>query len=111
MKNVLAIMMMAFALVVVGSLDNQAEAYEVYVGTYSDGTAVYLLTESIDKKSRNTSYETTCTLRAGNVYLDYGFERMDGRIGYRNSEGYHGYIDDGSSPIAYKIYYMCKQYR
>lgn len=105
-KKVFAAMILAFALFVAGQTN--AEAGEVYVGTYSDGTAVYVLTETIDRDTRNTSYETTCTVRAGRDYLNYGFERINGRIAYRNSEGYHGYIDDGSSPVAAAIYRYLK---
>ena len=42
MRKIFVAMMLAVALVFVGS---QAEAREVYVGTYSDGTDVYILTE------------------------------------------------------------------
>ena len=101
-------MIFAFALIIAGQTST-AEAGEVYVGSYSDGTAVYLLTETIDRYTRNTSYEVTCAVRAGSDYLRYGFERIDGRISYRNSEGYHGYIDDGSSPVAANIYYYIKR--
>ncbi|MBR1647240.1 MAG: hypothetical protein IJ685_10760 [Selenomonadaceae bacterium] len=101
-KKLFAAMIFAFALVVTGQTN--VEAAEVYVGSYSDGTAVYLLTETIDRYTRNTSYEVTCAVRAGNDYLQYGFERINGRVAYRNSEGYHGYIDDGSSPVAAAIY-------
>ena len=104
LKKVLSVMLLAAVLIIVGGQNNQAEASEVYVGSYSDGTAVYLLTESIDYP-RNTSWLFTCTVRAGRDYLDYGFEPAGGgRVTYRNSEGYTGYIDDGSSPVARAIY-------
>ena len=44
MRKFFVTMMLAVAIVLVSS---QAEAREVYVGSYSDGTDVYLLTESI----------------------------------------------------------------
>ena len=105
-KKFFAAMILAFTLVVAGQTST-AEAGEVYVGSYSDGTAVYLLTDSI-RYPRNTSYEFVCTVRAGGDYLDYGFERLGGRVSYRNSEGYHGYIDDGASPVAASIYRYIK---
>lgn len=107
-KKFLAAMVLAFALVIAGGQAPRAEAYEVYVGSYSDGTAVYLLTETVNQKSRNTSYRFTCTVRAGRDYIDYGFETMGGRIYYRNSEGYQGHIDDGYSPVAARIYYYLR---
>ena len=108
MKKIFATMLLAFALVIVGSQSNQAEAYEQYVGSYSDGTAVYILTETIERNEpgsrlRNTSYSCTCTVKAGNDYLDYWFEGTD----YGNSEGYRGNINDGRSPIAKAIYNYC----
>ena len=43
MRKFFVTMMLAVALVFIGS---QAEAREVYVGTYSDGAAVYLITSA-----------------------------------------------------------------
>ncbi len=105
MRKIFVTMMLAVALIFIGS---QAEAREVYVGSYSDGTAVYLLTETIDRggpgsRLRNTSWSLFCTVRAGNDYLDYWFEGTD----YVNSEGYRGNINDGSSPVARAIYNYC----
>ena len=105
MKKFLSVMLLAMTLIFVSG---QAEAREVYVGSYSDGTAVYLLTETINFRNINTSYEVTCTVRAGGDRLWYGFECLGGSVSYRNSEGYNGYIDDGSSPVAAAIYRYIK---
>lgn len=102
MKKFLSTMFLAVALVFVGS---QAEAREVYVGTYSDGATVYLLTETIQSKSFRSGTGWACTVRAGRDYLDYSFY-LDGQQRYwlyENSEGYSGKVYDGSSPVAAAI--------
>ena len=103
MKKVFSLMILAAVLILVGN--NQAEAGEVYVGNYSDGTRVYLLTDTVQKKSwlRSSGYE--CTVRAGRDYLNYTFWK-DYRVSYwdyENSEGYKGQVYDGSSPVAAAI--------
>ena len=101
MKKVIVATFLAFALIFIVGQSNQAEAREVYVGSYRDGTAVYLLTETIDMLGDSFN----CTVRAGRDYLDYNF-RSDGR--YSNSEGYHGNVYDGSSPVARAIHEYVK---
>ena len=102
MKKFFVTMFLAVALVFVGS---QAEAREFYVGTYSDGTDVYILTETVQNKSFRSGNGWACTVRAGRDYLNYSFY-LDGQQRYRlyeNSEGYHGKVYDGSSPVAAAI--------
>ena len=106
-KKFFATMFLAVTLAFVGTQTNTAEAREVFMGYYSDGSAVYLLTETIEQSPRNTSLLLRCTVRAGRDYLTYMFEPDNGRIAYSNSEGYSGYINDGKSPIARAIYYYC----
>ena len=104
MKKFFVTMMLAVALVFIGS---QAEAREVYVGTYSDGTDVYILTETIgsmDGERAGINY--FCDVRAGRDYLHYSFEGN----WYSNSEGYRGYINDGSSPVAAAIHRYIMNY-
>jgi len=72
LKKFFATMLLAVTLVFVGAQDNTAEAREVFMGYYSDGSAVYLLTETIEESPRNTSYAFVCTVRAGYDYLEYG---------------------------------------
>ena len=98
-KKFFAAMIVAFALVVAGQTST-AEAGEVYVGTYSDGTAVYLLTETIQPLSRG---DFSCKVRAGRDYLTYRFGLRSGSWYYTNSEGYEGWVYDGSSPVAANI--------
>lgn len=112
LKNFFAAMILAAALIVVGQTST-AQASEVYVGSYSDGTAVYLLTETIRKP---TSGYYTCTVRAGGDYLNYEFQYVKGLRGvggggwyYSNSEGYSGDVYDGSSPVAAAICDYCRR--
>ena len=74
MKKLFLTMMLAVALIVVGAQTNKAEAYDVYVGTYTDGYDVYLLTETVNGENARFF---KCTVRAkkGNdiAYIDYNF--------------------------------------
>ena len=72
---------------------------EVYVGSYNDGTKVYILTDTIKRNAGNF----TCTVRAGRDQLHYHFDGQN----YSNSEGYYGNINDGKSPVALTIYDYC----
>lgn len=96
MKKFFSVMLLAMALIF---FSGHAEAREVYVGSYSDGTAVYLLTESISHGNRGFD----CSVRAGYDYLQYRFGLRNGSWYYRNSEGYEGWVYDGSSPVAENI--------
>ena len=72
--------------------EQKVEAAQWYVGTYSDGTDAYLLTDSVYIISRHP-YTFRCTVLYGDYnYLDY------------SSEGYEGYVFAGQSPVAEHIY-------
>ena len=101
-KKIFSVMILAAALILVSG-QSQAEAAEVYVGSYSDGSAVYLLTHTIVIKSYRP-YTFNCRVRAGYDYLDYYFFPVNGSPYYRNSEGYEGYVNGGASPVASNIY-------
>ena len=100
MKRLLATVLLAFSLLFIGSQDNQAEAREVFMGRYNDGTAVYLLSESLAGGGSNF----TCTVRAGYDYLYYHFYYRNGSPYYSNNEGYQGYVFGGASPVAAAIW-------
>ena len=101
-KKIFSVMILAAALILVSG-QSQAEAAEVYVGSYSDGSNVYLLTHTIVIKSYRP-YTFNCRVRAGYDYLDYYFFPVNGSPYYRNSEGYEGYANGGASPVASNIY-------
>ncbi len=101
-KKIFSVMILVAALILVSG-QSQADAAEVYVGNYSDGSSVYLLTHTIVIKSYRP-YTFNCRVRAGYDYLDYYFFPRNGSPYYRNSEGYEGYANGGASPVAANIY-------
>ena len=101
-RKFLVAMTLAIALIV-GAQSTKVDAADVYVGSYSDGSAVYLLTHTIVLKSRNP-YSFNCRIRAGHDYLDYYFYPRGGSPYYHNNEGYQGYVFGGASPVAANIY-------
>lgn len=112
-KKIFSVMILAAALIFIGN--NQAEAREVYVGSYSDGTAVYILTETISKKHyTNGEFLYTCRVRAGRDYLDYTFGGNDNQddmaTWYKNSEGYSGGVFTSNSPVARAIFMYIARY-
>ncbi len=106
MKKVLATMFLAAALIFVGAQDNTAEAYRVHMGYYSDGNAVYLLTETIAGSRSNFS----CDVVAGYSRLHYNFYYRNGSPYYRNNEGYAAYVFGGQSPVAANIWNFVQRY-
>ena len=82
---------------------NSVEAREIYVGSYSDGTNVYLLSETVIVKSRSP-IRFNCRVRVASDYLNYSFYPRNGSPYYRNNEGYSGFVFDGQSPVAAAIY-------
>ena len=99
-KKFAVMMLLAVAIIFVS---NQAEAREVYVGSYSDGTKVYLITNSVRYYSVGRAGAWECSVRASRDYLNYQFWVEDTGWQYNNSEGYHGYVYNGSSPVAAAI--------
>ena len=100
-------------IIFVGGQVSKVEAAEVYVGSYSDGTSVYLLTHTISKNYYGSRFVFKCQVRAGGDYLNYVFEGDDNMddmaTTYRNSEGYSGGVYGGNSPVARAIYeYICR---
>ena len=86
---------------------NSSNSNEVYVGSYSDGTPVYYLINSL---SGDPSH-AFCTVRAGSDRLDYHFYYKNGTLYYKNSEGYEGAVYGGNSPVAANIWESIQKYR
>ena len=80
----------------------------VYVGSYNDGTPVYILPETITRNYYGSQFTFTCAVRAGNDMLHYVFEGDDNlddmATTYRNNEGYRGGVYTSNSPVARSIY-------
>lgn len=110
-KRIFLALTVAFAMMFTFTADaTTVEARPVYMGTYSDGTDAYLLTESVYLKSRHP-YTFDCTITYSGVYLYYSFFPYNGSPYYRNSEGYEGYVFVGQSPVAAQIYnYVVNNY-
>ena len=90
--------------------NGKVDAAEVYVGSYSDGTSVYLLTNTVLIRNYRP-YSFNCRVRAGYDLLSYNFYPVNGSPYYRNSEGYEGYVNGGASPVALNIYrYVVNNY-
>ena len=110
MKKILA--MAVFALSILIFQMPQAAAQDIFVGTYSSGYNVYLMTETIRIQSRDYM-DYTCRVKAirGNdvIYVDYTFwEDRQRRIieHYRDSSGNTGMFtisDANGHPVPYNI--------
>lgn len=101
---------LAFVLVIASGQVSKVDAAEVYVGSYSDGTSVYLLTNTVLIRNYRP-YSFNCRVRAGYDLLSYNFYPVNGSPYYRNSEGYEGYVNGGASPVASNIYrYVVNNY-
>ena len=94
---------LVISLIFINASNNQVEAAEYYVGSYSDGTSVYLLTHTVNISSYSP-YSFTCKVRAGWDHLSYSFFPRNGSPYYKNSEGYEGFVHGGQSPVAANIY-------
>ncbi|MBE8955744.1 MAG: hypothetical protein SR2Q5_08850 [Quinella sp. 2Q5] len=106
-KKIFVAMALAFALIVGMS---KADAADVYMGNYSDGSAVYLMTNTVVIRSYSP-LSFNCRVRAGRDYLNYRFFARGGSPYYRNNEGYEGYVFGGQSPVAANIYrYVLNNY-
>ena len=84
MKNFLKISVLIVALLLIGSQQNQAEAYRVHVGQLVDGRQVYLLTETLQGSYSDFSCMTVAVGRY-EEQIHYSFWNSNGRMYYRNS--------------------------
>lgn len=108
MKKFFATILIAFALVFVGSQTNQAEAEAIFMGYYSDnGDAAYLLTETIAGGRGNFA----CIVRTSRgERIRYRFYMAGGGPYYTNSWGASAYVYGGSSPVAEAIWEYVNNY-
>ena len=99
-KKFFAVFLLSATLILAGQTPN-AEAYEVYVGTYRDnGTPAYLQTETLAGGRGNFS----CRVRAGRDYINYRFWYAGGDPYYSNSWGASAYVYGSGSPVAIGIW-------
>ena len=99
-------MFLAFALAVslmVAAPLTPASAESYYMGTYSDGSDAYLLSETVSIFDYSP-LRFKCTVYYGGSYIYYRFFQRNGSPYYSNSEGYEAYVFGGESPVAANIY-------
>ena len=101
MKKFFAVMMIACAVVIVGSVGNQAEAGSVFVGYYPDGAAAYLQTHTISGGRSNFSC-TVVDSRGSSVY--YNFWIGGGGPHYSNNWGASASVYGSGSRVAAGIW-------
>lgn len=82
---------------------NRAAAYDQYVGTYEDGYAAYLMTETL---IGTDGYNFRCTVKAAKyddyVYIGYTFW-LDGAFYAKSSQGFFGEVDKYKTPVVYNL--------
>ena len=118
LKKLLMAAILGCAIIFAG-LQNQAEAYDLYVGTSNaTGWKCYVMTETIQThKGARESYSATLKMitKSGKIkYLDYHFwyTYEDGfPVYFSNSQGYSGKVSRYDTPIEYEMYQVIGQYR
>ena len=70
---------LGFVLVIASGQISKANAAEIYVGSYSDDTSVYLLTNTVFIRSYRP-YSFNCKVRAGYDLLSYNFYPVNGSV-------------------------------
>ena len=102
MKKAITIIMFAVA-IILASNQNTAEAYEIYCGTFNDGSEVYLITESVSGAREGLD----CTVRTvrgrSSSYIHYRFDLSHSGLWYENSHGSSGKVSL-NMPTTQRIY-------
>ncbi|MBQ6976197.1 MAG: hypothetical protein IJQ16_06570 [Selenomonadaceae bacterium] len=102
LKKISVMVMLTFALIFAGAMDQPAEAARVYVGTYRDnGAAAYLLTESF--RGNRSDFSCTVVTNYGETVY-YNFYYRNGSPYYSNSWGARAYVYGGDSPVAVGVW-------
>ena len=93
MKKFCGVLFLTVALLVVGSYNNNVEAYDNYMGTWRSGYDAYLMTETM-KTGRG---EFKCVVKAVKgkdvIYINYNFWIGKGWI-FSNSDGVTNSVDN-----------------
>ena len=104
MKKILSVIILITAIIFVSGQE-KVFAYDVYCGTYSDGNAAYLMTETVS----GVFYDFTCRVKAVKnravTYINYRFQWTGGKSfpTFTNSQGFSGRVDE-TVPVTSKIY-------
>ena len=101
MKKFYGILILTVALLVVGSYDNRAEAYDNYMGTWRSGYDAYLMTETIESGIVSNAQHYWCTVKAVKgshvMYIDYEFYWTHSEWRFSNSDGVDNAVKTGTS--------------
>ena len=109
-KQLFLAMVLVVTMIIVGSQNNHAEAYDQYCGTFRDGNEAYLMTETI-RGSKTSNF--TCTVKAVKgrsvTYIDYKFWLIeyDGWY-FSNSQGFSNQVSREKAPVAWSIWEHCE---
>lgn len=104
MKKFLS-MMILMIVIIFADCQEKIFAQDVYCGTFRDGNAAYLMTETVS----GVFYDFTCKVKAVKnssvTYINYRFKWTGGKSypTFTNSQGFSGRIDD-TIPVTSKIY-------
>lgn len=119
MKKLLSVVLLAIAIIFVGGQE-KVFAYDIYCGTYSDGSEAYLVTETIQFSETEWYDHITCRVKAiknGTLIsrIDYFFTLTEGgEISFNTSDGQSGIFGGArrtnSYPIASEIFHKAYKY-
>ena len=107
MKKFFSVMLLAIAIVFVGSQEKVSAEEEYYVGTFKDGHAAYMVLRTWELANPKTlNFKGAVRAVKGNnsflIWYEYWFDGQN--TYYKNSQGFSGVIDQYQTPIAYEIY-------
>ena len=109
MKKFFVAMLAAFAIIVSCGQSNRAEAYDLYVGNFSNDLEAYIMTETLEfKNMRIFSVRVKSVNRSGKLvdYVEYQFWGSPGKSEtYSTSDGDRGTISSATKgTLAHNIY-------
>ena len=118
MKKIFSMIILLAVLIFAGQ--EKVLAYDVYCGTYSDGSDAYLMTETIQHSETQWYEHITCRVKAmknGSLIsrIDYFFTLSDGGgISFNTSDGQSGVFGGARHsnpyPIATEIFNKAYRY-
>ena len=106
-KRVVMVIVLIVAITFAGSQNNQAQAYDKYVGKYPSGYSAYLMTETLS----GSAFAFKCTVKAkyGSDVIYVYYEFWQGRSMYfKNSQGYLDSVYN-NNPVELKIFEYAQQ--
>jgi len=100
-------------IIFIGSQNNSAQAFNIYIGTSGEGSDYYAMTESFGKiGGKNITYEATLmvvTNRGKIEYLDYTMNEGE-KVSYTDDAGNTGEITLSETPMVWGLYQYMKKF-